>query len=427
MSEPNKQPTVPGEEPDDDGDATPHWAELPRLEIGDQASMSMAIRFPPLPEVRPEQPPSEGKPADFIVVRDEFAALRQLERLRDSTSKPADPAMSPGTPLIYGIVVRNTTPIPMYDVRIEHDLPVGVRYLKSDPPARLLGRRLVWEVGTFESGSKQRFKIHVQPNRPDAITPESRADFRVYQCLRTRTRLLRPNISIRLELPNSAAVGDTVRLKIEAVNAGPGSAEDVRLVVALPRGLAPSEGGILQFLRPRLGPREQFEASTDLHINESGSWTVPVHLVGNGKLLASSSADLEATTTAPTPTIPLTTSIFLLELSERFWAIPVSQVVEVHRNTASLPDGLTPIDLRRALNLPPGGFPGRIVLVRGEHDRTAALAVDRTLGVVRLTFDAEGKAVYQGRPVALLDVNGLFGNSPESGSQTEVPISRNSS
>lgn len=426
MSEPTKQPTVPRDEPDDDGDATPHWAELPRLEVGDQASMSMAIRFPPLPETPPEQPPGTGTQADFVVVRDEFAALRQLERLRDSSPKaPTSPAVPASTPLVYGIVVRNTTPMPMYEVRIEHDLPPGVRYLGSEPPARLMGRRLIWEVGTFEPGSKQRFKIHAQPNRPDSVTPESRADFRVYQCLHNRTRLLRPNVILRSALPASAAVGETVSLQIEASNAGPGSAEDVRIVAALPHGLAHDEGHILQFLRDRLGPREQFHAVVELHVVESGSWSVPVHLIGNGKLLASTSTTIQTTspTSAPTTAAPITTTspastpmvppapvqtpVFLFDVASRLWAIPVSRVIEVHRHAASLPEGSRVIDLRRLWNLPAGGSPGRIVLLRSEQDWTAALPVDRTLGVVRLTLDSTGHSAYHGQPVTLLDLDQL--------------------
>lgn len=427
MSEPTKQPTVPRNEPDDDGDATPHWAELPRLEIGDQASMSMAIRFPPLPEVPAEQPPGQGKQADFVVVRDEFAALRQLERLRDSSPKaPSPPPASSSTPLVYGIVVRNTTPIPMYEVRIEHDLPPGLRYLSSEPLARLMGRRLIWEVGTFEPGSKQRFKIHAQPNRPDSVTPESRAEFRVYQCLHNRTRLLRPSVSLRVGLPGSAAVGDTVSFRIEAVNAGPGSADEVRVVAALPNGLAHAGGSILQFLRDRLGPRVQLQASAELRIVESGSWSVPVHLIGNGKVLASTVATIRTTPTAPAPPPPVPSNVLLFDVADRLWAVPVSRVIEIHRHTASLPEGVRIIDLRRLWKLPTGGSPGRIVLVRVEQDRTAALPVDRTLGVVRLTLDATGQSAYHGQPVTLLDVNQLGVESSVPGTTTHDPsVERN--
>lgn len=519
MSEPTKQPTVPRDEPDDDGDATPHWAELPRLEIGDQASMSMAIRFPPLPEMpaeQPQQPPGQGKQADFVVVRDEFAALRQLERLRDSSPKaPTPPSVPASTPLVYGIVVRNTTPMPMYEVRVEHDLPPGVRYLGSEPPARLMGRRLIWEVGTFEPGSKQRFKIHAQPNRPDSVTPESRADFRVYQCLHNRTRLLRPSVTLRSALPASASVGETVSLQIEASNAGPGSADDVRIVAALPHGLANNDGSILQFLRDRLGPREQFRATVELHVVENGSWSIPVHLIGNGKVLASTSATIQTTsppstpspatpttststlatlpattsptakststtpttttptTTTPTTTAPTTTTsttaapttitlttatpttatstsatpttatstsatplvppapvqtpVFLFDVASRLWAIPVSRVVEVHRHAASLPQGLRVIDLRRLWNLPAGGSPGRIVLVRGERDWTAAIPVDRTLGVVRLTLDSTGHSAYHGQPVTLLDLDqlGLESGIPKNATAYSPSADRN--
>jgi hypothetical protein len=410
MTEPRNDPSVKPDEPEDDGDATPHWAELPQLDVRDQASMSMAFRFPPLPTLAPQETAGGGGPRDFVVVRDEFAALRQLEKLREA--KP--PAEVSSAPLVYGIVVRNTTPITMHEVRIEHDLPPGVRYLSSDPPARLVGRRLVWDVGLFEPGTKQRFKIQVQPNRPDSVTPESRADFRVYQCLHNQTRLLRPHVSLRVHVPSAATVGETVPLAIEATNAGPGSAEDVRLVVAVPQGLRHARSAVLQFERDRLGPREQFQAQTELQVDRAGSWSLQVHCLGNGKVLSSTSAVIQAqvsdhaSSSTPTNEGPY----FLLEVAGRLWAVPLPRMIEVHRSR-SLTSDVRTIDLREKLGQAPGGSPGRIVLVRDGTGRPLALSVDRTLGVVRLQGPS-GEARHDGQPVTILDIDALLADGARS-------------
>src|SRR5262245_49377098 len=89
MTEPNFKPEPASRPPDwldDEGDEVPHWAELPRLEIGDQASASMVIRFPLVPAVpappsdpTPQEPPELlPTPPGMVVVNDDFAGLRRL-------------------------------------------------------------------------------------------------------------------------------------------------------------------------------------------------------------------------------------------------------------------------------------------------------------------------------------------------------------
>jgi hypothetical protein len=416
-SDPKNHPQVPREERDEEGDATPHWAELPQLDIRDQASMSMAIRFPPLPTVPPEAVSEAEKSPDFVVVRDEFAALRQLEKLQGSSPRSDES----GSPLVYGIVVRNTTSVPIYEVRVEHDLPAGVRYLGSDPPARVLGRRLVWDVGVFEPGNKQRFKISAQPNRPDSVTPESRADFRIYQCLHNQTRLLRPQVGLRINLPATAAVGEAITLQLEATNSGLGSADDVRLVVVVPQGLRHSQGAVLQFTRDRLGPREQWQAQATLHAESAGKWTVQAHCLGNGKVMASNSAIVQVRKPAHSLSAepqPTEETCFLLGVGDRLLAVPLARMIEVHRGGSSNGERQV-IDLRQRMGLPPGGFPGRIVLVRDGSGRPAAIRVDRTLGVVHLTR-THGEASHDGQAVAFLDIDTLL--NPAEEARTAVPM-----
>src|SRR5262249_47578988 len=87
MREPtNKQEITPRRPEWLDDDEVPNWAELPRLEIGDQASASMMIRFPLIPAVPPPPiVPTESNPPELlppppgmIVVNDDFAGLRRL-------------------------------------------------------------------------------------------------------------------------------------------------------------------------------------------------------------------------------------------------------------------------------------------------------------------------------------------------------------
>src|SRR5436190_1422846 len=120
MSEQNKKPDSrpPDWLDDDDQDEIPAWAELPRLEVGDQASGSMSFCFPSVPVV-PVAPPAENRPAGLmppppgmIVVNDDFAALNRLSKSKLGTRPPSPtpegvPAPEPKSPTNHSLPGTN--------------------------------------------------------------------------------------------------------------------------------------------------------------------------------------------------------------------------------------------------------------------------------------------------------------------------------
>ena len=53
-------------------------------------------------------------------------------------------------PISYEIIVRNIGPVPVFQVRVEDELPAGARYLGGDPQPELVGERLAWVVGALD-------------------------------------------------------------------------------------------------------------------------------------------------------------------------------------------------------------------------------------------------------------------------------------
>jgi purine-binding chemotaxis protein CheW len=481
MSEPANKPEItPTRAEWLDDDEVPNWAELPRLEIGDQASASMMIRFPLIPAVPPPPIiPTESNPPELlppppgmIVVNDDFAGLRRLSNSFNSTSKraePVAPAESPepkpptvdapeaprGQSIVYGIVLRNTTAETMHDVRIEHELPPGPRYIGSDPPAKVQGRRLIWDVGAFEPGSKQRFKITIQPNRPGEVSDDATGLFEVHQSLRSRRRLLRPSVTAKLTVPASANTSERFKLAVEIHNAGPGAADEIRVLVPLPPGLTHADGAIVQFSRPRLGPDEHEYFEAEVLVERGGEYTIPAHAFGNNKRLASAQATLKVhgplepgtsatgATTSPVADAPasrdatqsIAQTYMLFELADDYFAVPAARVREVRRAQPATPRPGAPvwlagtldlwgaavplIDLRRRLGRNADGPAARILLMTGGEP--AALLIDRALGVRRLTSTpadasagefARAISSHDGRRVTVLDLDRLL-RAPE--------------
>jgi chemotaxis signal transduction protein len=466
MSEPENKSNGPPRAPDwldDDGDEVPNWAELPRLEIGDQASASMAIRFPALPPptlAQPDPPALIPPPPGMIVVNDDFAGIRRLSKSFGQSGPRVEPPriIQPGTvdaslrdeefalrsdasairaePIVYGIVVRNTTGEAMHDVRIEHDLPPGPRYLGADPPPNIEGRRLVWDVGEFKAGAKQRFKITIQPNRPDEVADNATAQFRVHQCLHSWTRVLRPAVTASVSVPEGTDAGCPIAIVVEAHNSGRGAAEDVRVILPLPAGLTHADGAVVQHAQPRLGPGERLRFETEVRAEHGGEFTVPAHVIGNGKILTSAQAILKIAGPAPVsePTgvsprapgaVQATEPFLLFMLASDLYALPAGRVRGVRRAQQATPrpdspewlagtidfgtDSFPLIDLRRRLGVKADGPAARILLI--ESTKPAALLVDRALGVAKLAATparaefAASTAEHEGMRVTVLDLD----------------------
>lgn len=381
---------------DEAGYEVPSWAELPRLEVSDQVSGSMTFTFPKMPLLTaPPEPLPESSPP--VVSAEEFTGLNRLARSRQGLPVETNgSARAASPPVVYGMVVRNGTAEAVHDVHIEHELPPGPRFLNADPLPRQDGRRLIWDVGTLQPGDKRRFKITVQPSRPEELPPDAAALFKVYQCLHSRTRVRRPKVTAKLRVPEIADISDTVPVGIDVRNAGGGPADDLRVLVAMPPGFSHGDWAALKFQRPALAPGESCTFEGETRLERPGEYELQAYVVGNGRVLAHVKAPIYVTGEAPKASAGLAAgsvdcedAYLVFVVNEEMYALPVTGVAEVRRfsegasGVIRLNDGSAPvIDLAGMLGGPPAP-PGRIIITRSG----VALAVDRTAGVKTLPPD----------------------------------------
>src|SRR5207244_3561945 len=132
----------------------------------------------PAPSHAPEMPPADAaEDADLPDVK--FESMPVSPPRRDMS-------------VTYGVTVRNTSPEPLYQVRVEHDLPPGPRFLSASPAPGVQESKLVWALGTLEPGATHEIQVTVQPNYPGEIADDAIALFRVFQCVHVVTGLLNP-------------------------------------------------------------------------------------------------------------------------------------------------------------------------------------------------------------------------------------------
>jgi uncharacterized repeat protein (TIGR01451 family) len=157
-------------------------------------------------------------------------------------------------PLTQEIVVRNLGKSAVHQVRVEQELPAGVRYLGGEPRAETTNDRLAWRVGTIEATSEKRITVKLQPSTEGELNTKSTVSFAT-TCAAV-TRLTRPKLTVAITGPASALVGETAAFQIKLTNAGTGPIEKLLLRDKLPAGLQHPQGEMLEAEIAGLAPGE---------------------------------------------------------------------------------------------------------------------------------------------------------------------------
>jgi uncharacterized repeat protein (TIGR01451 family) len=135
----------------------------------------------------------------------------------------------------YEIIVRNTSNIAVQNVRVEDEIPSGVRYVGSDPPAELNGDRIVWGLGALDGQTDRRIVVRVRPTEEGEL--RSRASVTFTSAIEVRTKVTRPRISVAVAAPEVTRAGEEAVFRIKVTNSGTGPAKNMTLKAQLSEGL----------------------------------------------------------------------------------------------------------------------------------------------------------------------------------------------
>jgi uncharacterized repeat protein (TIGR01451 family) len=214
-------------------------APRPLVAQAPPAVLQPAILRQESPPAKPDQsaasaPPA--KPASNVASGVQAPAL-QLEEVGPAT-------VNVGQPCSYEIVLRNVGFVPVFDVRVDDQLPAGARYVSADPRPDVQGDRLSWTVGTLEAGAERRFKVQVVPATEGEI--QSRATVTCSSSTNVRTRITKAQLTLSKTGPANVHVGDPVPFQIQITNIGTGPATHVLLHDQLPAGLKHDQGQVVE-------------------------------------------------------------------------------------------------------------------------------------------------------------------------------------
>ncbi|RMG34698.1 MAG: DUF11 domain-containing protein, partial [Planctomycetota bacterium] len=157
-----------------------------------------------------------------------------------------------GQPMIYSIVVRNVGTVAARQVVVEDEIPRGTKLEGTIPRAELAGNRLLWRLGTLDPEEEKKILVKVVPVQEGQIGSVATVSFVAEVAARTVVNA--PKLKLVVEGPESARVGQEVKLRFRLSNEGTAAATGVFLRNLVPEGLAHPGGNDLEYEVGRLEP-----------------------------------------------------------------------------------------------------------------------------------------------------------------------------
>ncbi len=144
----------------------------------------------------------------------------------------------------YVIGVSNPSGIVADNVMVSDNLPAGIEFVSSNPPANVSGQALTWNMGNFNGGQSQDIVVTVRSTQTGTF--ENCAQVQAQPGLSDRacatTRVVQAALVVEKTAPAEVILCDPIPYKIVVRNTGDAAARNVRLEEALPDGLV-AQGG----------------------------------------------------------------------------------------------------------------------------------------------------------------------------------------
>jgi purine-binding chemotaxis protein CheW len=244
----------------------------------------LEIEIPDLPKVeRPAAAGADAPPEGPVEVPTDLYVPRPAESAAPppgpapaeaAPEPPAGPAVVGRRPFIYGMVVRNPTARPIYQTRVEHELPRGVRYLDAEPRPEARGRSLVWALGNLGPGESLPVRVRAQLEHGAEMPTRRDTSFRVsYDSVAPLTK---PRLQVQLAGKAEVLLGDAVLWQVHVLNPGSGLAAGVRLQFQVPPGLHHARGDVLDIDVGALAPGQKKRVSLRTSAQALGQYNVAV-------------------------------------------------------------------------------------------------------------------------------------------------------
>ncbi len=151
----------------------------------------------------------------------------------------APPFVPNGKNIDYRLRVANLSAIEARDVVVVYQMPKGGKFVKSDPVAKedVDKLTLTWELGALAGGARKEIAMTVTPGA-EMTEWAHIAKVRFEHGRQGKTKIARPEVSVKVVGPTAVQQHDVVSLRLEVTNTGLMEVRDVVITNNLAKGLA---------------------------------------------------------------------------------------------------------------------------------------------------------------------------------------------
>lgn len=205
-----------------------------------------------------------------------------------------------GQTVTYSTNVRNTGQVEIQGMTVENQVPDGLVYQSSQPPAIVQGNRLIWTLGMLPPGQAHALQTTYQATRAGAVSNCARVA--TFEGLRDEkcasTQVTTAQIGLNVTGPPTAILGQPFNLSITVNNPGSGPATNVLLKALLGTGLEhASRAPSVELALGTLAPGESKTTTLPLTGRQPGPLATRVTVTADGGL--TQTADNQVTIQQP--------------------------------------------------------------------------------------------------------------------------------
>jgi uncharacterized repeat protein (TIGR01451 family) len=213
-----------------------------------------------------------------------------------------------GSTVTYRIEVNNPGPLSARQVVATNQIPAGLTFVSSNPPAQPAGRQLQWNLGDLAVGQSQAIEADFRADQAGTISNcavLSSADGHAAQSCATTTITAAPvpmqAISLSMTGPPSAAVGQDIEFVGTITNRGTTATPPLVVVDRFDAGLQnATSASPIELTLPSIQPGQSQRVSVTLRATQAGKLSNSMEVQGSDRsVLATSQASVTATAQGP--------------------------------------------------------------------------------------------------------------------------------
>ncbi len=209
-----------------------------------------------------------------------------------------------GSTVTYRIEVANTGDLPTEEALVVHEIPEGMEYVSSTPPAELAAGAPRWRLDALPPGATRLLEVNLRATRQgqfESCASVTAGQLTARDCATTTVRAADAALEVAILGPSQAEVGETVDFELRVTNRGQAAAEDLSLWSEFGEGFEheAAESPITRDLGD-IDPGQSIRVGLRLQVVRPGRWRQRVEVRRDDRAVAAAEHALSATDpTAP--------------------------------------------------------------------------------------------------------------------------------